>query len=266
MKFDNIAGTLSSAATKVSVVTGAVSSVSKFLDGFGSGSSTHRPIAGSLNSLRDAIRKSSKTNMFAVLLQTDAELHVVNQFQITATTIPGLEFNKITYSDLGRQFHMAGSSTKYNDWTVTIRTGDYSDYLKLIEWHNSINNQKTGDRRSVMNYKTTCFVKPLWPNSGADTSNTLHMISMKLNGVFPTAVSDIEYDVTNSDLSEFTVTFSIDSIEYVEITTYKTGSHPDPTTTREESLLGTITDTVRDISNTISTGSQAMQTLKGFIK
>jgi hypothetical protein len=274
MSLTSMAGDLSGLASRAGNIAGTVNSIGNIISSFAPPASDSSIKAISISSLKDSIRAASRQNLFGVMIITDMAAAqagdsgsvAILDYNITMTTIPGIQYSKMTFYDQGRQYHFSGSSSTVNNWEVTFRVNNYVDYEIIRKWHEIANNPNTGNRGTNKYYKTECVVTPWYPNTGQEDGDKVKIdkiVAIKLMGVFPLVISDIQYDVTNSELATFNVSFSIDSIEFGERGKFLPGSYAVANINSNNAGSG-ILDVITSGVNEISQISQGIQTIGGF--
>jgi len=129
-------------------------------------------------------------------------------FLAKAASLPGVQAGTIEVPYMGRKIKLAGDPT-YEEWTVTvINDNDFLIRDSLISWYKAIhptvdNTNRFGSPAPAL-YKSQALVRQLDLND-----NVVKTIGF--NGLFPSAVSNIELSWETTDtIEEFTVTFQYD--------------------------------------------------------
>jgi len=155
-----------------------------------------------ISEIRTNITGKSKLDRFRITLPTPSG--VVQEVFVKAAGMPGRNVGVIEVKHRGATIKMGGDPT-YNEWSVTMYAEDYDEYKKMYQWMNKIADFSNNTRGNPSEYKMD-GVKV--EQIGLDNKP---LMTMTLNGVFPTAVADISFDNESTDsLVEFEVTFSID--------------------------------------------------------
>lgn len=121
---------------------------------------------------------------------------------IKTMSIPGREITNIEVPYQGFPINVPGMA-KYtpNPWSLTVRTaGDYLVRNALERWSFETISDETSCGKGFACDNTTIDVAVLAPNCDI-------MRVYRLHGVYPQSVGEIAYDITNNDLTEFTVAF-----------------------------------------------------------
>ena len=119
MSLTSLAGDLSGLTNRVGNIAGGVNTINNIINSFSPPTSDNSTKANSISSLKNSIRTASRQNMFGVLILTHGGWGL-KDFNVTAATVPGIQYSKMTFVDQGRQYHFAGSSSIVNNSMIFI--------------------------------------------------------------------------------------------------------------------------------------------------
>jgi hypothetical protein len=162
---------------------------------------------------------------------------------IKSASVPGRTVVDIPIQYHGFEFHKPGA-VKYDDnpWSVTFKTpGDYLVRNALEAWHNELFSDETSCGRTGV----PC------PNSviriGLTDASCNIIRVYDLIGVYPSKISNIEYDLESTALTQFSVDFYYQYWRLVP--NFDTGSI-DSTTVEQAKIAATYAEYHSDIMQT----------------
>ncbi len=125
---------------------------------------------------------------------------------VESTSLPTKNVTPVDAQFMGQQFKLAGN-IEYPDWTVTFRMDtNLKVYSAFRKWIDGVR-PGAGDTPNVMTppsvYKGNIILSQL-----DNLQNTVGTI--KLFGVFPSALGEVTLDTKSSEIQLFPVTFSYD--------------------------------------------------------
>lgn len=143
----------------------------------------------------------------------------VMAFTCKAASLPQDTFSKIAVPFFGREVGFHGKR-QYQDWSTTINnTNNFELYRALWEWHRLMNDQK--DNVSVTtnenDFKTDLLIML---NDATGTTNDKRTAAVKLCGVWPISVGEIQLDWESDQIASVQVTWSYDWSEMVNDINY----------------------------------------------
>jgi hypothetical protein len=130
-----------------------------------------------------------------------------DRFLVRASKIPATNIEPIIveYQQIDFKF---GGKKKYDDWTISFNVDRKADIRrKFEEWSNLIHEVKRDGfyHKYFDNYKSDETFKMLGKGSVFAIKDIL---GVKLYGVWPSSIGEIEMDYSNQDFAHFDVTFS----------------------------------------------------------
>lgn len=129
-------------------------------------------------------------------------------FMVRSAQLPASDLGVIEVPYFGRKIKLAGDRT-FGDWTVTvINDEDFLIRNAMEEWSNRINSLQTNLRSfgsaSPLLYKSTAEVTQF-------SKTGVPIRTYKFNGIFPSSVSSIDLNWSDTDsIEEFQLTFQYD--------------------------------------------------------
>jgi hypothetical protein len=168
-------------------------------------------MAFNIDVFRSAFRYGgARSNLFQVKLTNPVNGQGDQNFTLMcrAASIPQKDTNAIPVSYFGRNIKVAGVTQNYADWDVTVYNDeDYSIRNALEEWVHAINSP-IGNIRRLPTSEQTLYKSIADVTHYSQTGNVLR--EYKFNGIWPTAVSSMQLDWGQDDVTSFNVTFSVD--------------------------------------------------------
>lgn len=134
--------------------------------------------------------------------------------RIQSCNIPGMQFEAIQKSVANQTFSMAGAKTVnainlklYDDAQGTIKSLQY-----LYEWMGQIQDPSTGGIYPPSHYKKTGVIAVYRPVPSATSPGDATVMFVKVHGVWPSSINDIQLDYESSGLFTIDVTLTADRI------------------------------------------------------
>jgi hypothetical protein len=131
-----------------------------------------------------------------------------DRFLVRASKIPSTTIDHIVieYQQIDFKF---GGKKKYDDWTISFNVDKVADIRRKFEkWSNLIHEVKKDSfaHKFFKDYKSDETFSMLGKKSGPLTISDILIV--KLYGVWPSSIGEIEMDYSNQDFAHFDVTFS----------------------------------------------------------
>lgn len=163
-------------------------------------------MAFNINEMRSQlVYGGARQNLFQVRINNPANASgdLKTPFMVQAAQIPESQLGVIPVFYFGRQMKLAGDRT-FGDWTVTvINDEDFLIRNAMEEWSNRINRLER-NVRDINRYKSNATVIQ-YAKDGTPIRE------YRFDGIFPSVISPIELDWSNTDQMEsFQVTFTYD--------------------------------------------------------
>lgn len=129
---------------------------------------------------------------------------------VESTSLPTKNVTPVDAQFMGQQFKLAGN-IEYPDWTVTFRMDTglkvYSSFRLWIDGIRPGAGPEPNTMAAPSVYKGIIILNQL--NGNQDVVGTL-----KLHGVFPSALGEVTLDTKSSEIQLFPITFTYDYHEY----------------------------------------------------
>lgn len=148
------------------------------------------------------MKVANPRKVFNFLIEIDG----IDQFEVQKVTLPEMGVEQVEHGDVNYKVKTAGQVTVGNMTFEKLKRCPGSD-LEGWNWMRSCQSQLAGGGLLAQSYKKIVIIKEM------DTTGKITLNKHICTGVWPTKISQTDFDRTSSDNIIQTVEFSVDEYE-----------------------------------------------------